>query len=74
MADKKRGGRKRNETPGRKVEPTLQADAYACLQYLAALKRYGANPSEVARYMIMREIDEMTRAGVIPLVLPTPGA
>jgi hypothetical protein len=68
----KRGrGRPKNSEQGIKVEPTLQPGAYACLQYLADLQgRWGANPAEVARYMILREIDDMTRAGVIPLNLP----
>jgi hypothetical protein len=70
MAEKKRGGRKPNPNPGHKVDPMLPADSYACLQFLADLKRYGANPNEVARYMILREIDDLTRAGVIPQELP----
>ena len=56
---KRRPGRPPNPEPGIKVEPTLQPGAYACLQYLAGLRgRYGANPAEVARYMILREIDD----------------
>lgn len=71
MSTKKpRSGRKPNPNPGRKVEPTLAADTYACLEFLAGLRRYGANPSEVARYMILREVDDLTRVGVIPKVLP----
>ncbi len=70
MAEKKRAGRKANPNPGHKVDPMLPADTYACLLYLADLRRYGANPNEVARYMIMREIDDLTRAEVIPKELP----
>ena len=70
MAERKRSGRKPNPNPGRKVDPVLPADSFACLQFLADLKRYGANPNEVARYMILREIDDLTRAGVIPQELP----
>jgi hypothetical protein len=70
MTEKKRRGRKPNPNPGKKVEPMLAADTYACLEYLAGKRRYGANPSEVARYMILREVDEMTRVGIIPLDLP----
>jgi hypothetical protein len=70
---KRRRGRPKNSEQGIKVEPTLQPGAYACLQYLVDLRgRWGATPAEVARYMILREIDDMTRAGVIPKVLPTP--
>jgi hypothetical protein len=58
-------GRPKNETPNRKVEPTLPPDAYACLERLAAMGRYGSNPAEVARYLILREIDDLTRSGVL---------
>ena len=71
MVEKKRKGRKPNPNPGRRVDPMLPAETHACLQYLADIRgRYGANPNEVARYMIMREVDDLTRAGVIPKELP----
>ena len=66
----KKRGRKPNPNPGKKVDPVLPADSYACLRYLAGLHRYGANPNEVARYMILREIDDLTRSGIIPVPLP----
>ncbi len=72
MTEKKRRGRRPNPNPGHKVEPMLAADTYACLEYLAGKNRYGSNPSEVARYMILREVDDMTRAGIIPLELGKP--
>lgn len=60
-------GRPKNEVPGKKVEPTLSADAYACLELLAGMGgRYGNSPAEVARYLITREIDDLTRLGVLP--------
>lgn len=58
-------GRPKDDDPGRKVEPTLPADAYACLELLAKLNRYGSTPAAVARYLILREIDDLTRAGVL---------
>ena len=64
-------GRPRNKEQGIAVHPTLQPGQHACLKYLAGLRgRYGANPTEVAKYMILREIDDLTRAGVIPRELP----
>jgi len=49
----------------------IPAESYACLKFLADnMNRYGSNPNEVARYMILREIDDLTRAGVIPKELP----
>jgi hypothetical protein len=55
------------EQPTRQVKPWLPADAYASLQWLAKnMSRYGSNPTEVARYLILREIDDLTRGGVLP--------
>jgi hypothetical protein len=45
-------GRPKNDEPGKKVEPTLPADAYACLDLLAKMRRFGDTPSAVARYLI----------------------
>lgn len=58
--------RPKNPNPTKKVEPTLPADAYACLERLANLGRYGSTPAEVARYLILRELDDLTRAKAIP--------
>jgi len=55
-----------NKEPTREVKPKLPADAYACLERLAAMGRYGSNPTEVAKYLIIREIDELTRSGLLP--------
>lgn len=56
-----------HEQPARQVKPWLPADAYACLQWLAKnMSRYGNNPTEIARYLILREIDDLTRGGVLP--------
>jgi hypothetical protein len=59
-------GRPKNLAPTRKAEPMLPADAYACLQRLAAMARYGSTPNEVARYLILRGLDDLTRSGVLP--------
>lgn len=62
MAEKR--GRPKNNEPAKKVEPRLAPGAYACLQWLVKKKRYGNNPTEVAKYLILREIDDMERAGM----------
>ena len=58
-------GRPRHKNPGKKVEPTLPPEAYACLEKLAKMGRYGSDPTNVAKYLILREIDDLTRAGVL---------
>lgn len=49
-----------------KLEPRVPPDAFACVEYLTALKRYGSTRNEVARYLILRELDDLTRMGVLP--------
>jgi hypothetical protein len=58
--------RKANEIPTKKAHPSLPDDAYRCLEILAKMNRFGSNPNEVARHLILREIDDLTRAGVLP--------
>ncbi len=58
-------GRPKNFSPAHKAEPMLPANAYACLQKLAAMARYGSTPNEVARYLILRGLDDLTRCGVL---------
>jgi hypothetical protein len=43
----------------------LPAGAYACLKGLAAMACYGSTPNEVARYLILRGLDDLIRSGVI---------
>jgi len=70
MVVPKKGGRSPSEANG-KVNPTLPPDAIACLELLAKMGRYGGNTkTAVAGYLIMREIDDLTRAGVLPKHLP----
>jgi hypothetical protein len=64
--------RSRNEQPSHAVKPLIPADAYACLQRLAKMGRYGSNPTDVARYLILREIDDLTREGVLPKTAISP--
>lgn len=60
------GQRGRPRGRGRKVDPALPPDAHAALVLLAKRKRYGITVNEVARYLILRGIDDMTRAGELP--------
>jgi hypothetical protein len=59
-------GRKPDNEPGKKVDPMMPPDAYASLQMLAEMGRFGKNPNEVARYLLLRELDDLTRTGVLP--------
>jgi hypothetical protein len=58
-------GRPKNEEPTKKVEPRLQPKVFTQLQRLVEIGTYGSNPTEVAKYLILREIDDLTRAGVL---------
>jgi hypothetical protein len=55
-----------NEEPTHKVHPALPAEAYRCLERLAKKNRLGSTPTEIAKYMILRVIDDMDRAKAIP--------
>jgi hypothetical protein len=58
-------GRPKNEEPTKKVEPRLPPAAFAQLQRLVEIGTYGSNATEVAKYLILREIDDLIRAGVL---------
>lgn len=58
-------GRPRNEVPTRKVEPRLPAATFSKLEQLVEIGTYGDNPTEVARYLIIRGIDDLIRAQVL---------
>lgn len=64
-------GRKKNTNPTKRVDPTIPFGSYACLQFLVGKGRHGANVREVARYLIIRGLDELTREGILPAQLPT---
>ena len=38
---------------------------FECLAALVDEKTYGANPTEVARYLIQRGLDDLVRCGVL---------
>jgi hypothetical protein len=63
--DQKRGpGRPTGR--GKPVELTLPADTWASLDFLGKRKRLGNNANDVARYLIIRGIDDLTRSGQLP--------
>ncbi len=57
-------GRPKNHEPGKKVEPTLPAAMYRRLEQLSDMDDYANTPTEVAKYFIMRELDDLKRAGI----------
>jgi hypothetical protein len=58
-------GRKKNPEQTKKVEPRLPPKVFAKLHKLVEVGTYGSNPTEVARYLILREIDDLIRTGVL---------
>lgn len=58
--------RPKNATQSRSVELSMPADAHACLERLADMGRYGGSAAGVARYLLTRAIDDLTRDGVLP--------
>ena len=57
-------GRKPNENPPKKVDIAIAPATYAALQQLVKIG-YGQTPTEVARYLIQREVDDLRRTGVV---------
>ena len=56
-------GRPRSKEPGKKVEPTIPAKTYRLLERVAEMDAYPDTPTEVAKYFIVRALDDLTRAG-----------
>lgn len=63
--------RSRNPTETKKLQTTIGVPAYQRLEWLAKAGLYGPNPAEVAKYLIINSLDQLTRERVIPLTLPT---
>lgn len=61
------GGRTENAVDSDKVHPSLPKPAIRCLELLLESGRYGTTVSDVARYLLIRSIDDMTRANILPL-------
>ena len=58
-------GRPKKRLPSRKVEPTLSYEAFSKLVQLAEFGPYGSSPTEVARFLILRELDDLMRSGIL---------
>lgn len=64
MPERRGRGRQPNAAKPRKVEPMLPEASYSSLVRLVGFG-YGSNPTEVARYLLLRSIDDLKRAGVL---------
>jgi hypothetical protein len=64
--------RKRNANKSRKVQPVLTAQFRRYLDQLTSLG-YGKTPTDTARYLIDRGIDELIRAKIIGSGVPRAG-
>jgi hypothetical protein len=58
--------RQANPTPPRKVEPKIPVTAYARLEYLVKIGFHGNTPTEVARTLLLRALEDLWREGKIP--------
>jgi hypothetical protein len=68
MPEQSKRGRTRNSEATTKVTPAMSADAIRCLKLLSKSGRYGSTVNEVARYLLIRSIDDLTRTGVLPAI------
>jgi hypothetical protein len=60
-------GRPDNTIESDKVGASLPKPAIRCLELLLKSGRYGTNLSDVTRYVLLRGIDDLTRANILPL-------
>lgn len=58
-------GRKKLENPPKKLEIGLPVEVHDCLTALSKIGGYGVTPTEVARYILQRGIDDLRRAAVL---------
>jgi hypothetical protein len=58
--------RPKNATRTTRVAPTIPEPAYAQLERLAEIGLLGSNPTEVAKYLITRGLDDIMRSGALP--------
>lgn len=60
------GGRTPNTIESDNVHPSLPKPAIRCLELLLETGRYGTTISDVARYLLLRSIDDMARENILP--------
>jgi hypothetical protein len=63
--------RQANTTPGKKIEPKIPLTAHARLNYLVKIGFHGNTPTEVARTLLLRALEELWREGKLPDELPS---
>ncbi len=61
---------RKNANESRRVEFRISGPSYERLEFLAKTGLYGGSVGEVARMLVGRELDDLTRAKVLPLELP----
>jgi hypothetical protein len=59
-------GRPKNAIESDNVQASLPEPAIRCLELLLKSGRYGTNLSDVTRYVLLRGIDDLTRAHILP--------
>lgn len=59
-------GRPKNATETTRVSPTITVKTHEQLEFLAEIGMFGSNPSEVARYLITRALEELIRSNILP--------
>ena len=70
MAIPPRGGRRPASEASESITLTLPRGAIKCLEELAKMGRFGGSTkTEVATYLIVRELDDLARAAVLGRVL-----
>jgi hypothetical protein len=60
-------GRTPNAIESDPIHPSLPKPAIRCLELLLKSGRYGTNVSDVARYLLLRSIYDLTREKILPL-------
>lgn len=55
--------RAKNVIPSTRVAPSITIGAYAELERLASIGVLGSNPTDVAKYLITRGLDDVLRNG-----------
>jgi hypothetical protein len=58
-------GRKKLDKPPKKLEIGLPVEVHESLLRLSKIGGYGTTPTDVARYLLQRGIDDLRRADVL---------
>jgi hypothetical protein len=55
-----------NDTETVQLTIRVPGGVKACLDWLTETGRYGGTCADVTRYLVLREVDDLTRAGILP--------